>query len=641
MEDEVIVARDIEQQLLGMGYDLVGHATRGEEAVALAAQLRPDLILMDIQLAGDMDGIAAAQAIHAQNSLPIVFLTAFAADDVLARAKLAEPYGYILKPFSERELRTVIEMAFYKHQADTRLRASEAFNLSILNSISANIVVLDKEGIIIAANDSGASLSLANTLKFGNPSTHVDVGSNYLTRYQAGIRFTTDEDALTARNGISAVLEGTRSNFSMHYPHHLPGQQRWFHLSASPLKLDTGGIVITHHNVTDQMLLQQQLTQAQKMQSVGQLTGGIAHDFNNILTSILGYTDLALERFVPDKTSKLATYLNEVKRASLRARDLIVNMLAFSRGGKGEPRRVKPADMMAEVAKLLRSVLPSSLELLVTAKSGSPDIYLDPVHLHQMIMNLCINARDAVGAHGRIEVGLTPHSHVDGECDSCHHQAQGEFVEIWVKDNGSGINPETLAHMFEPFYSTKGVGKGTGLGLSTVHGLVHGYGGHIIVTSTPGSGTTIRLLLPSASDDNVQLSSRSLSTELTAPTGNGELILVVDDENSLALLLGDVLEINGYQAQVFSDSRAALEAFTANPARYAALVTDYTMPGLNGIELTQHILALRADLPVILCSGFSDKLDTAAAMSLGIRRYFDKPVNNRVLMQALDEVLHA
>jgi CheY-like chemotaxis protein len=208
-----------------------------------------------------------------------------------------------------------------------------------------------------------------------------------------------------------------------------------------------------------------------------------------------------------------------------------------------------------------------------------------------------------------------------------------------VKDNGSGITPEALVHMFEPFYSTKDVGKGTGMGLSTVHGLVHSYGGHIIVNSTPGSGTTIRLLLPAATEENAQLSSPSLTTAPSAPAGKGELILVVDDEKSLALLLGDILEINGYQAQVFSDSRAALEDFTANPARYAALVTDYTMPGLNGIELTQRILALRADLPVILCSGYSDKLDTAAAITMGVRRYFDKPVKNQVLMQALDELL--
>lgn len=284
------------------------------------------------------------------------------------------------------------------------------------------------------------------------------------------------------------------------------GTSFWSHLAVTVAQDSIGGQVmrVVLSDVSERVLLQQQSVHAQKMQAIGQFTSGIAHDFNNILASILGYTELALERVTPEQDGKLANYLNEVKQANARALELIANLLAFSRGGKGKnsAQTVAAGPLIAEIAKLLRPLLPSSMDIVLMIEPELPNLTIDPAHLHQMVMNLSINARDALGESGVIEIGLAKRAALNAVCASCHQAVQGEFVELWTRDAGCGIAPEALVHIFEPFYSTKALGKGTGLGLSIVHGLVHGYGGHIIVASAPGVGTTVRVLLPAT--ENIQ-----------------------------------------------------------------------------------------------------------------------------------------
>jgi len=450
------------------------------------------------------------------------------------------------------------------------------------------------------------------------------------------------EELARIQAAFSETLQGHFADFELTFMRKT-GERFPVIVSPSAVKSKDGAtisFIATVKDITALQLLQKRALHAQKMQAIGQLTGGIAHDFNNMLASIAGYTDLALESLAPEQDSTLASYLNEVKTASQRARNLIVNMLAFSRGGggKGEIQNVAVAPLIAEVLKLLRAVMPSSIEIVTTTTPGAHRLRIDPVHLHQMIMNLCINARDAIGAHGVIEIGLTRSDSVKTVCTSCQHAVEGEFEEIFVRDNGSGIAPEILAHVFEPFYSTKEVGKGTGMGLSTVHGLVHGYGGHIVVTSTLGVGTTLRLLLPAVVAD-APLSAAAQLREETVANGAGALIMVVDDELPLAQLTGMVLERRGYKTEICGNSQAALKLLAMYPARYAALITDFTMPGLNGFELALAALAVRADLPVILVSGNADQMDQATIASNGVHRYFAKPIKYPDLLQALDELL--
>ncbi len=263
---------------------------------------------------------------------------------------------------------------------------------------------------------------------------------------------------------------------------------------GKPLRVIGTHLDVSERRATEaeRLQLQQQLQHAQKLEAVGQLTGGIAHDFNNILGAILGYTGLTLDRYRQDLPEKAVGYLNEVQKAGERARDLIQKMLAFARGG-GEAQVLDPRPLAREVLKMLRGTLPSSLELVENVVADLPCIHIDPGQLHQVLTNLIINARDATDGEGRIEVGLRLTT-LSGEICAITHQAvRGEFVELYVKDDGSGISAEALPKIFDPFFTTKEVGKGSGMGLAMVLGILREHDGHVLVETGPGSGTSFRL----------------------------------------------------------------------------------------------------------------------------------------------------
>ncbi|WJW74385.1 GAF domain-containing protein [Thiohalobacter sp. IOR34] len=398
--------------------------------------------------------------------------------------------------------------------------------------------------------------------------------------------------------------------------------------------LQFGIKALQSHRERDQ--LQRQLQQAQKMEAIGQLTGGIAHDFNNILASIMGYTGLALERFAPDGEGKLAEYLAEVYRAGERARDLIAQMLAFSRSGANDASPLNLAPMVKEAVKLLGSTLPSSIEVQIEIGSDVPQVRIGPVQMHQIIMNLCINARDAMQGKGRLAITLRRTRESDAVCASCHAVVAGDYVELRIGDTGPGIKPEVVDSMFDPFYTTKDVGKGTGMGLSMVHGIVHEHGGHIIVETAPGEGALFRVLLPAAKEAGDGEGGEG--QQEPAPDAGGR-ILIVDDEGSVAGFMAELLESHGYQAVTCADGRQALETFSADPRGFDLVITDQTMPGLTGAELAGRILALRPEIPIILCTGYSEYLDEAEVQKIGIRAYLAKPVPATLLLAEVNRLL--
>lgn len=430
------------------------------------------------------------------------------------------------------------------------------------------------------------------------------------------------------------------------------GKTRWIHDRCTPI-CDAAGNRVRLSGIAEDVTarkqaadererLQGQLQQAQKMEAIGHLTGGIAHDFNNILASILGYTGLALTRFVPDKDSKLARYLEEVYSAGERARDLIAQMLAFSRGTGNEPRPHRLEPLVGEAMKLLQSTLPASIELTTWTEGNAPPVMIDPVQLHQLVINLCINARDALGGRGHIDIRVQRRPAVDAECASCHAQIQGDFVELVVKDDGKGIEPDVRLRMFDPFFSIKEHARGSGMGLSIVHGIVHELGGHIGVESAPGQGSSFRLLFPALHVVPGDTVHESLPDNLFAgECGNGHGILVVDDEASVAGFLGELLESRGYCVQVVNDSDTALQRFRDDPGAFDLVVMDQTMPGMTGMELAGALLDMRPALPIILCTGYSEEVDEARARARGIRGYLTKPLSVRALLETVRELLPA
>ncbi|MDO8447670.1 MAG: MASE3 domain-containing protein [Rhodoferax sp.] len=383
--------------------------------------------------------------------------------------------------------------------------------------------------------------------------------------------------------------------------------------------------------------LERQLQQSQKMQALGQLTGGIAHDFNNILAAILGYSNLALDRFAPDKKSKLALYLREVVTASERARDLIAKMLTSTRTqANASAGVIFPALVIKEVVAMMRPSIPASIQFKTYINDDLP-VCMDAGELNQVLVNLIINARDAITGHGMIDIGLHRVDVHDRICAISLQRLSGTYLALEVSDNGSGIAPEHLARLFEPFFTTKDIGKGTGLGLSMVQGILGRARGHVVVESQPGRGSRFQLLFPIAlppeASSDVHLSQQK------AQSGGGQQIWVVDDESAVARFLGELLEEADYRVRLFNDPTDALTAFEAAPNDVDLLLTDQTMPGLSGLALALRLHSLRPNLPIILCTGYSDGLDAVEARRHGIRRYFSKPVSSDELLKALAEEL--
>ncbi|MGE3773573.1 MAG: PAS domain S-box protein, partial [Gammaproteobacteria bacterium] len=389
----------------------------------------------------------------------------------------------------------------------------------------------------------------------------------------------------------------------------------------------------------EQHRLQLQLQQAQKMDAIGHLTGGIAHDFNNILASILGYAALAGERRSTQADAKLVTYLDAIRQSGERARELVAKMLAFSRSEPREvvtPTSVQP--LIGEAVKLLKAIIPANIHIVTVSEPGLPPVLVDGVDLHQAIVNLSVNARDAIGGHGQITIAVRAPRQLRGQCASCRESFAERYVEIAVSDTGTGIAPEHLPRLFEPFFSTKEVGKGTGMGLAVTHGVVHRVGGHILVETAPGTGTTVRLLLRAA--QSLVRAVPATPPAPAAPAPRVARILVVDDEPLVMGLISEVLESHGYAVVGYTDSRQALAWARGPDARFDLLVTDQTMPGLTGVELARELLAMRPMLPVILCTGFSESVDARIAAAMGIRHFFSKPLPLERLLAAVDTLIN-
>ncbi|MFZ5775871.1 MAG: MASE3 domain-containing protein [Thermodesulfobacteriota bacterium] len=413
---------------------------------------------------------------------------------------------------------------------------------------------------------------------------------------------------------------------------------RTFAVTASPIQSPDGGpanIVYIARDITELKALERQLRQAQKMEAVGTLAGGIAHDFNNILTPVLGYSEIIAESL--PKESPLIEPAREVLKAGRRARDLVKQILSFSRQAEQERNPIEMQLVVKEVLKLLRSSLPTTIEIRQNVSSDCGSVLADPTMIHQVMMNLCTNAYHAMRDTGGIlavslgEVEIGPDDYVTEL-----HLKPGPYLRLEVSDTGCGMPQHIVDRIFEPYFTTKEKGEGTGLGLSVVHGIVTSLGGHVTVYSEAGKGTTFHVYLPRCQQANGILSGAA-ARALSLPRGD-EHVLVVDDEKVIVDLMRQILTSLGYRVTTCIDSRQALEQFEAQPTGFDMLITDMTMPHLTGAELAQQAMAIRPELPVILCTGFSEIINEEKAKALGIRRLLMKPVLRDELARVLREI---
>ncbi|MCB1904799.1 MAG: ABC transporter substrate-binding protein, partial [Gammaproteobacteria bacterium] len=384
--------------------------------------------------------------------------------------------------------------------------------------------------------------------------------------------------------------------------------------------------------------LQRELAQAHKMDALGQLTGGIAHDFNNILGVILGFTGLANARSKEAGLENISSYLDKVMRAGERASELVTQMLTFGRSSGIQPRPVLFRPLIEEDMKLLRASLPASIEILTRIEDDLPMVQMDPTQLHQLLLNLCINARDAMQGAGTITIGLRWARGLHDECRSCHKHIRGDRLELSVTDTGCGIEPQVLEKIFNPFFTTKEVGKGSGMGLAVVNSILLRHAGCVLVDTQPGMGTTFRTLFPPAETDARTTSEPSLAGDETPAPVQGGRVLVVDDEPDLAAYIGDLLELNGYRVATAINAQEALRCLGPEARDFDLLITDQTMPGMTGVELIHRARQLKPGLPAILCTGFSETMDEKTAERMDVQ-YLQKPVAARDLLLAVSRQL--
>jgi nitrogen-specific signal transduction histidine kinase/CheY-like chemotaxis protein len=393
-------------------------------------------------------------------------------------------------------------------------------------------------------------------------------------------------------------------------------------------------IDITEHKQSqlDKEKLESQLRQSQKMEAIGTLAGGIAHDFNNILGAIMGYSELALQRSA--ENSDLRRYLDNVMHATERAKRLVERILAFSRSGLGNQVQFNVQAVVAETLELLAASLPEGIQLQKNLAADTAGVSGDPTDLHQITMNLCTNAIQAMHGGGVLGVALVRSELPETRLLARGSLSPGAYVRLIVSDTGNGIPPAIMERIFDPFFTTKGVGQGTGLGLSLVHGIVNDLGGAIDVASTTGEGTRFDVWLPVAAEMPVPTREPSQ----TLPVGRGQTVMIVDDERALVALAEESIAQLGYEPVGFDSSVAALRAYREAPDRFDAVVTDESMPELSGTELAHEIRRLRPTVPIILMSGHGSLELAQRGTQIGINELLLKPVHSRNLAESLARV---
>lgn len=380
----------------------------------------------------------------------------------------------------------------------------------------------------------------------------------------------------------------------------------------------------------EQKDLETQLRQAKKMELIGHLTGGIAHDFNNILASMFGYAELIQMSPAIKQNQQLSQYLDEILQAGIRAKELVAQLMTFSQRRDAATEGVAIMPIVKEVAHLLRSVIPASIAIETTIGGGLPEVVISPVQLHQVLMNLGVNARDSIAGAGTIAISTSlvvlDHFSV---CAACQLKFSGSYLMISVRDNGCGIPAENLTRIFDPFFTTKAVGHGTGLGLSVLHGIVHSANGHIEVQSELGKGTEFRVYLPARSrETRHRAEQKAPAAAVSRIAGH---VMVVDDEASIVGFLTTLLENLGCRVTGLTSATEALRRFEENPYTIDLVITDQSMPDMTGVELSRNMLARRPGIPIILSTGYSAAVDEDTAREIGIRRFLFKPVPAKIL----------
>ncbi|MBT1073002.1 ATP-binding response regulator [Pelotalea chapellei] len=635
-------------------------AEDGESGLTRAEYAKPDLILLDVMMPG-IDGFETCRRLkilECTRDIPVIFMTALAETEHKVRGFEAGAVDYISKPFQREEVLARVSVHLRIKDLTTRLQEAkdllekrvEERTAELAQTIDAlhHEILERKRGeeermrLARAIEQAAEAIFMADAqwhFTYVNPafeqmsgysrdeiigqSSTILRGNAYPPAHFNQIRKIIDRD--NAWSGRLATRKKDGSFFEAE-------------TTASSVRDSKGAIinyVIIQRDVTNELRMERELRHSQKMEAIGTLAGGIAHDFNNILTAVIGYTEMAQLKLPKDNPA--ARDLERVQEASSRARDLVKRILTFSRQTEQELQPIQIVPVIEEVIGLLRSTMPTTIEIHTRTLTDSKDnvILADLIQIHQVLMNLGTNAAHAMRDKGGILSISLSDVDADAALIATHPDLKpGHYIRLTVEDTGHGMEKSVKERIFDPYFTTKKVGEGTGMGLAVVEGIIKNLNGTISVYSEPGQGTAFHIYLPKLIRGNVK---QVVSEELAC--GGTERILFVDDEEMLAELGQKLLGSLGYTVTAKLNSLEALELFKTVPDSFDLVITDMSMPGLTGKELASELLAVRPDIPIILCTGFSELIDEKQAKEQGISGYVTKPYATSSLNKIIREVL--
>ncbi len=688
IEDEASVRFSISNFLEDYDYKVL-EAENGKDGLDIIRCQPVDLVLVDLRMP-EMDGLEVLSAVREINeNLPVIVISGTGNISDVVEAMRLGAWDYLLKP--------ITDMTMLSHAIEKGLERARLINDERAYQANLERQVSEKTNELETVNERLKAV-VETTKRLLGYGELLDSGSTLLQEFGTHMNAVSGSIYQVIPEGLQKVGElGTYHNYDFlpfplkensvfshamkmmepffiddiaKHPEFLPSGFQSYHNGTCiifPIKKKNGelrAIVSLHDKVQPPFTTQDKeigsilmsysaealetahavkalkksedfLMQAQKIQAIGTMAGGIAHDFNNILSAIVGYTDLSL--YSGECTEKIYHNLELVKKASDRAKELVSQILAFSRTESYQEKPLDLAPVIKEALKLLRSTIPSTVSMEKDIVVGKGKVVADPTRIHQIIMNLCNNSLHAMGNQcGWIKI--TYDRVPVEECTSLLETFSGTHcMRLRVSDNGHGMSPDVVRKVFDPYFTTKKKGMGTGLGLAVVQSIVQASGGTIKVESRPGTGTTFSIYFPCVEneDDAIQ---EGCVLEVQSGT---EHILVVDDEHDLVDMTRLMLERLGYTVTVMTSSVEAFDALEKEPDRYDLLITDQTMPVLSGTELAKRAIMLRSDLPIILYTGYSAAVDESEARKIGIREFMLKPLNinrlSRIVRQVLDQ----
>ncbi|CAN5541040.1 hypothetical protein BH10CHL1_BH10CHL1_18620 [soil metagenome] len=624
VEDEGIVAMEIQNRLASMGYRVVAVVADGEVAIEKAGRLQPDLVLMDIRLKGKIDGVVAAEQIRAKFDIPVIFLTAYADEYTLQRAKVTEPYGYVLKPFEERELHIAMEVALYKHRTEQKLKENERWLSTTLNSIGDAVIAMDANGLINFMNYTAETLTGRSSVV-----AHGQDVWQLFQLFDEQTRATLENPVTQALQKSSIVNIGRDTLLVTQEGVKLPIEGQ-----AAPIRNETGqtiGVVLVLRDVIEQRKFENELLKAQRLEALGLMAGGIAHKFNNLLAVII--SNISLIKLRTQRENSTYGKLETVEKTAWKAAEAAQQLLTFAKGGAPIKRTCSAVEIITTATELVTKSANVQYELMLTSDIWS--IEVDPGQISQVFTSLLINAEQAMPNGGVIQIqaeNIWPDMLIDLPL------ATGRYLRISIQDHGIGIPPNLLSHIFEPYFTTKM--NADGLGLATAYSIISRHAGHIAVASEPGIGTTFQIYLPASTQENIIV---DLAPTKELVQGQGKKILMMDDENLVREGTANVLGYLGYTAEFVKDGEEAVASYKEAQARgeaFDVVILDLTVQGgMGGKEAIRQLLEIDTRVKAIVSSGYSHDPVMANFRAHGFSGVLAKPYTIEELNNTLSKVI--